>query len=106
MGKFQNFTGTNGQYYFRLKASNGETILTSEGYTTTYGRSTGIESVKANAPYDIRYKKLTSRLNQPYFTLNAANGEVIGTSEMYSSSSARDNGIESVKREAPNASVE
>jgi hypothetical protein len=106
MGKFQNFTGTNGQYYFRLKASNGEIILTSEGYTTTYGRTNGIDSVKTNAPLDSRYKKQVSGLSQPYFTLHAANGEIIGTSEMYSSNSARDNGIEAVKKEAPTATVE
>ncbi len=34
MGKFVIKTGTNGQYYFSLKSSNGEKILSSEGYTT------------------------------------------------------------------------
>jgi uncharacterized protein YegP (UPF0339 family) len=104
--KFQKFQGSNGQYYFRLKAANGETILSSEGYTSEYNRNAGIESVKSNAPYDIRYKKSTSTAGQPYFNLLAANNQVIGTSEMYSSSASRDNGIEAVKKAAPTAIVE
>lgn len=104
--KFQKFQGTNGRYYFRLKAANGETILSSEAYSSEYGRNNGIESVKSNSPYDIRYKKSTSTSGQPYFTLHAANHEVIGTSEMYSSISARDSGIETVKRVAPQAITE
>lgn len=35
---------------FNLKASNGETIATSERYTTKQGALHGIESVKTNAP--------------------------------------------------------
>jgi hypothetical protein len=39
------------------------------------------------------------------FNLRAANGQVIGTSETYSSESARDNGIDAVKRAAPDAAL-
>ncbi len=39
------------------------------------------------------------------FNLLAANHQVIGTSELYESASARDNGIESVKKNAPGADV-
>ena len=42
----------------------------------------------------------------PYFVLKAANGEVIGTSETYSSEAACKNGIESVKKNAPDAKLE
>lgn len=50
MGKFQIFKGTNGQYYFRLKAENGETIAVSEGYTSKQGAQNGIAAVKRCAP--------------------------------------------------------
>ena len=50
MGKFIISLRTNGQYYFVLKAENGQIILASEGYTSKAGCINGIESVKKNAP--------------------------------------------------------
>jgi len=105
MGKFIISKRINNQYQFNLKAENGENILNSEGYTTKAGCRIGIESVKINAPYDYRYERLISSNRQYYFNLKASNGEIIGTSEMYTTSTARDIGIESVKRNAPSAPV-
>ena len=65
----------------------------------------GIESVKRNAPEDARYDRKEAKNGAPYFNLKATNGQVIGTSEMYSSVAARENGIESVKKNAPDAEV-
>jgi uncharacterized protein YegP (UPF0339 family) len=101
--KFEIFLGSNRQYYFRLKAPNGEKILASEGYTTKANCQNGIQSVKAHAPYDLYYKKNGSTNAQYYFTLNASNGQVIGTSETYTTSQARDGGIAAVKAYAPTA---
>lgn len=103
-GKFELFQGK-GDYRFRLKAGNGEPILASEGYTNKSGAESGIASVKANAPIDARYDRLVARNGQYYFNLKASNGQIIGTSEMYASTSGRDNGIDSVKRNAPTALV-
>ena len=50
MPKFEIFKGANGKYYFRLKASNGEIIAQSEGYSSKQGAQDGIASVKKNAP--------------------------------------------------------
>jgi uncharacterized protein len=50
MGVFEIFIGSNGQYYFRLKAANGQIIAASEGYTTKQGAQNGIASVKQVAP--------------------------------------------------------
>lgn len=105
MGKFVLKTGKNGQYYFNLKADNGQVILSSEGYTTTTARQNGIDSVKANAKDDSKYDRLTSSNEKYYFNLKAGNGQVIGKSEMYDSESGRNNGIESVKSNAPGAAV-
>jgi len=105
-GKFVLKKSSNDKYYFSLKAGNGEIILSSEMYESRSGAENGIESVKENAPLDIRYEKKTSSGSQPYFVLKAANGQIIGTSEMYSSTAARDNGIESVKKNAPGAGTE
>jgi uncharacterized protein YegP (UPF0339 family) len=106
MSKFQIFKGSNGNFYFHLKAGNGENVLASEGYTSKDSCKTGIASAKENAPYDSRYEKKTSLNGQYYFVLKASNGLVIGTSETYTYSSSRDSGIEVVKREAPGATTE
>lgn len=105
MGKFEVKVRKDKQFQFNLKASNGQTILTSEAYTTKAACMNGIESVKKNAPEDKRYERLTAKNGKPYFNLKATNGQVIGTSEMYESEASRDNGIESVKKNAPDASV-
>jgi len=106
MTKFEIFTGSDSHYYFRLKASNSEIILASEGYTTKQNCRNGITSVKANAPSGSNYDRLISRNDKYYFNLKSAqNHQVIGTSEMYETAQGRDNGIESVKRNASVAEV-
>lgn len=103
MGKYVLKKATNGQFMFNLHAGNEQVILTSELYTQKHSAESGIASVKVNSAIDSRYAKLTSSSGQPYFNLKAANGEIIGTSEMYSSLGARDNGIASVKTNGPNS---
>ncbi|MCZ4224965.1 YegP family protein [Pedobacter rhodius] len=105
MGKFIITKRKNGEYQFNLEASNGQVILTSEGYNTKASCNKGIDSVKANAPLDARYERKIAKNGQYYFNLKAGNGEIIGTSQMYASISDRDNGIESVKVNAPEANV-
>ena len=106
MGKFVNKTGKDGQYYFNLKADNGQVILSSEGYTSTAARQNGIDSVKTNSKDDSKYERLTSGNEKHYFNLKAGNGQVIGKSQMYETTAGRDNGIQSVKSNAPFATVE
>ena len=106
MGMFELKSAKDGQFYFNLKAGNGEVILTSEMYKAKDGALNGIESVKTNAPHVERFESKTSTNGKPYFVLKAANHQVIGQSEMYSSDSARDNGITSVQTTAPSARVD
>lgn len=104
--KFQLFTGSNGKSYFRLTAKNGQPILASQGYSDNSGAKKGIASVQKNAPDDERYDRKTAANGQYFFNLTSSNGQTIGTSEMYSSSDAREKGIASVKTNAPEAEVE
>lgn len=104
MGKFV-IKQNSGNYRFSLKANNGEVILSSESYTSKAGCENGIKSVKTNAASDDRYDRKTASNGKYYFNLKARNGEIIGSSEMYESSSGRDKGIESVKANAPDAEV-
>ena len=103
--KFQIYKSS-GQFYFRLNARNGEQILASEGYTAKASCENGIRSVKENAQMESRFQKKTAENGQPYFVLIAGNNQVIGRSERYNSTSARDNGIASVMKNAPSAPVE
>jgi uncharacterized protein YegP (UPF0339 family) len=103
MGSFVLKTAKDGQTYFNLKAANGEAILSSEMYKSKSGALNGIESVKTNAPLAERFEKKVSSNGKHYFVLKAGNHEIIGNSEMYESASSRDNGIQSVMKNAPTA---
>jgi len=105
-GKFVLKTAKNGETYFGLQAGNGETILRSEMYKAKDSALNGIESVKSNASNDARYERKAAAGGQFMFNLKAANGQVIGTSETYKTEAGRDNGIESVKTNAPGASTD
>lgn len=105
MGKFEITKRKNGEFQFNLKASNGQVILTSEGYKAKQSAISGAESVKKNSQDDSKFDKLESKNGKYYFNLKATNGQIIGTSEMYESASSRDNGIESVKKNAPDAEI-
>jgi uncharacterized protein len=104
-GTFEIKKAKDGQFYFHLKAGNGQVILASEMYQVKASAVNGIESVKKSAPASERYDKLISKSGQFYFTLKAGNNQVIGNSEMYESESARDNGIDSVVKNAPSADI-
>ena len=90
---------------FNLKAGNHEVILTSETYTSKDAAKKGISSVQSNSPSNARYERKTAKDGSPYFVLTATNGQTIGKSEMYSSASARDKGIESVKTNGPTPTI-
>lgn len=104
MAKFEVYqSGKNNEFRFRLKADNGQTILSSEGYATKASCMNGIESVKKNSGEVKRFTKTKTPTNMFRFSLTAANSQIVGTSQNYKSESGRDNGIESVKRNAAKA---
>lgn len=94
-----------GQFHFVLKAGNGEVILSSETYETKAAAETGIASVQKNSSLDERYDRKDAVNGKFYFNLKAANHQIIGTSQMYSASSGRDQGIESVKTNGSTTTV-
>ena len=93
------------KFHFVLKAANGEVILSSQSYRARPSAEGSIASVRANALDDARFERKTSKKGEPYFVLKAANGEVIGTSEMYTSEASMENGIASVKKHAADAKL-
>jgi uncharacterized protein len=105
-GVFELKATSDGQFMFNLKAGNGEVILTSEHYKAKDSATNGIASVQKNAGDDANFERLEASNGDPYFVLKAANAQVIGRSEMYSSKTAMENGIASVKSNAPGATTE
>ena len=118
MGKFvikQTATG----YKFDLKAGNGEVIATSEIYTTEAACIKGLESVKACVIGDLedqtvepseakkhpKFELYADKSGEFRFRLKAKNGQIIATSEAYKTKASCENGIESVKKNAPEAEV-
>jgi len=118
MGKFvlkETATG----FKFDLKAGNGEVIATSEVYTTEAACRNGIESVKKCCVGEVedqtvaevvavkhpKFELYQDKAGEYRFRLKARNGEVIATSEGYTAKAGCLNGIESVKKNAPEAEV-
>jgi len=98
-------SGKQKEFRFRLKADNGQVILSSEGYSTKAACLNGVESVKKNSTDPKRFTKSTTPSKMFRFTLTAANSQIIGTSQNYKSESGRDNGIQSVMKTAGKAVV-
>ncbi|MGI9271991.1 MAG: YegP family protein [Woeseiaceae bacterium] len=105
-GKFECYKDKAGEFRFRLKAGNGENILSSEGYKSKASCTNGIASVQKNCLDEKCFEKKTTDSGKFRFNLKSTNGQVIGTSQSYDSASGRDNGIGSVTRSAPGASID
>ena len=106
MGKFEIKKDKAGKFRFNLKAGNGQVILGSEAYNSKSACDNGIESVRKNSADDGRFERKTAKNGKAYFNLKATNGQVIGASQMYASNASMENGIASVKNNAPDASVD
>ena len=119
MGKFVIKTVASG-IKFDLKAGNGEVIATSEVYTSKNACENGIESVRKNAPVaaieDQTIEGFATEKNPKFevykdnkgeyrFRLKATNGQIIATGEGYAAKASCLNGVESVRRNAPDAPV-
>lgn len=97
-GRFETFVGANGDTYFHLLAGNGEKVLASEGYASASGAASGIRTVQTNGVIATRYELREARDGSSYFVLKAANGEVIGVSEMYVSKSNAERAVLTVQK--------
>ena len=119
MGKFV-VKKTNTGVKFDLKATNGQVIATSEVYSSDAACKKGIESVRKNAPVAAvedqtvegyasekhpKFEIYADKSGEFRFRLKATNGQVIAVSEGYKAMTSCVNGIESVKKNAPEAEV-
>ena len=95
-GYYELKKAADGRFHFTLHAGNHEVILNSQLYADKGGAEGGVAAGREHGTHENRFARRMSAVGEPYFALKAANGEVIGTSEMYGSEAARDNGIRSV----------
>ena len=106
---------------FDLKATNGQAVATSETYSARPACLRGIGSVRKNAPRakledqteegwkvlsNPKFELYQDRAGQYRFRLKATNGQIIAVSEGYSTKASCENGIESVRKNAPDAEIE
>jgi len=84
-------------FRFNLHAQNGQTVLSSESYTTKAAAWNGAFAIQDAAALDGSFAIKTATDNRFYFTLTAENGQVVGVSQMYTTKAAAQNGIASVK---------
>jgi len=118
MGKFvvrETKTGVK----FDLKATNGEVIASSEVYKSEKSCMNGIASVKKNSVGAVedqtveefekvkhpKFEVYTDKAGEFRFRLKATNGQIIAVSEGYKTKTSCMNGIESVKKNAPEAQI-
>lgn len=119
MGKFV-MAKTKTGIKFNLKATNGEIIATSEVYKAEASCKKGIESVRRNAPiaaledqtvegYKVeknpKFEVYTDKAGEFRFRLKATNGQIIAVGEGYKKKASCLNGIESIRKNAPDAPV-
>ena len=120
MGKFVMGPTKNGGFRFNLKAGNGEVIATSETYNSEAACKNGIESIRKNAVEAKledqtveNFEKVTNPKFEVYkdkagefrFRLKARNGEIIATGESYKAKASCLNGIDSIRRNAPESPI-
>jgi len=94
---FETFTGVDGKTYFDFVAGNGENVLRSQGYTTPAAAQNGISSVLENGVVASHFEIRAASNGTSYFVLTAANGEIIGTSQFYSSKAHAERGARTVR---------
>ena len=120
MGKFVITSSKTGGCVFNLKANNNEVIATSQVYKSLDSCKNGVESVRKNAPIasveDQTVENFENKTNPKFevfadkagefrFRLKARNGEIIAVGEGYKAKKSCLNGIESIKKNAPDAEV-
>ncbi|REJ83878.1 MAG: DUF1508 domain-containing protein [Acidobacteria bacterium] len=105
-GKFEIYKDRAGAFRFRLKASNGENVLASEGYKAKSSAKNGIASVQKNCADAACFETQKTRGGKFKFNLKARNRQVIGTSQSYATEAACRNGIKAIAKAATGAKVD
>ena len=94
---FESFQGLDGRHYFHLMAKNGEKVLRSQGYASASGAESAVRSVLAHATDARNLDVREARNGDYYFNVKATNGEIIATSQLYSTKSNAQRGARTAR---------
>lgn len=103
---FEKRKGTDSEWYWSLYAPNNKIILQSEGYQSKWGAIRGTLSVRFNSIRRNKFQEFIGEDGEFRFRLTAMNNKIIGASEGYKRKDGRSNGIDSVQKNAPFASMQ
>jgi len=105
MCKFVIKTGKHHQFFFDLKADNGEVIITSDAFHTKAACNSGIEALKAVVRDDNKFERMKAATEHYYFIIKGANGKQIAKSVLFPTPAERNAAIKSIEAEAHDAVV-
>lgn len=105
MGKYVIYKENDGQYLFDLKSGNGNIILTSVASKTRAACKKIIDKVRKTVKFNQQFIRLESEDGKSYFNLTTEEGVILAKSKMYDSKSLMENGIDSIKKNAPRAKL-
>lgn len=104
-GKIEIYKDKKGEYRFRLKSSNGENLLASEGYKSKSSAKNGASSVTNNCADTACFVKNKTPSGKHRFNMRAKNNKVIGVSQNYDSEAGCNKGIKAIGRAAKGAKI-
>ena len=102
---FQIYKDKAGKHRFRLKAKNGENIISSQAYASRATCMKGIKSVANHAADKSNFKSKENKAGKWNFNLVAANNRVIASSQSYADKSSMNKGVKSVMTNAPKIKI-
>lgn len=105
MCKFVITRDHNRKFHFKLQASNGQTILESEGYKAKANAKAGIASVKVHCRQTTQMTCTKTMRGKHMLILRSANGFVIASSPEFATSQECESALGTVRRVAPSAGI-
>lgn len=102
---FQIYKDKSNKHRFRLKAKNGENIISSQAYASRATCMKGIKSVAKHSTNKENFKTKENKAGKWNFNLIAGNNRVIATSQSYADRSSMNKGIKSVMANAPKMKI-
>lgn len=97
--------GESGQFRFNYFARNGEILVSSEHYRTEAAAYNGAFAVQSEGQIDAAYDVKENASGGFYFTVQAANGEIVATSQQYTTRASAVDGMAALKALLPTITV-
>ncbi|MBL9018378.1 MAG: DUF1508 domain-containing protein [Myxococcales bacterium] len=99
------FNEATNKFRFNVHARNGQVVLSSEQYTTEAAAFNGAFAVQAEGQKVESYTLKANAAGGYYFNLSALNGQVIGTSQQYTTKAAAQDAMKSLQSFLPTVTV-